>query len=106
MVFHATFTAALGSGNNVVHANDVLLKQRTMHLHSFTICLFLMAMASGYARFSIFAPEGSALLSVAFIGSTFGLVLCLIRIASRQMEHTGRSFIDNRDLRKDDTRSP
>lgn len=77
-----------------------------MHMHKIVICLMLIAVASGYIRFTIIALEESALLNAVFIGSTIGLILCLIRIASRQMEHIGRSVARRGDLREDKTRTP
>jgi len=76
-----------------------------MHLHKIAICLMLIAVASGYARFTVLALQESALLNAVFIGSTIGLVLCLVRIASRQMEQIGRSVARRGDLREDKTRT-
>lgn len=77
-----------------------------MHLHTLTILLLLTALTSGYARFTTIAPQGSTLLNAVFIGSTIGVIICLTRIASRQMEHIGRSVMKRSDLREHDARSP
>ncbi len=72
-----------------------------MPLYVFTIGLLIISVATGYARFSGRPSDDSALLSALFIGSTAGVLICLVRLASSHMERIGRSISNRQDMHRD-----
>jgi len=72
-----------------------------MPLYVFTICLLFISIATGYARFSGRPSDDSAMLSALFIGSTAGVVICLLRIAGGQLDQLERSLSERQNTRRD-----
>ena len=72
-----------------------------MPLYLFTICLLLISVATGFARFSDRPSDDSMMLSALFIGSTAGVVICLLGIASGQLDQLERSMSERQNVRRD-----